>query len=72
MRPDVPPDSLLFVFKGAGIDGAQHAESAYEIPTAGVGHAPGLSATPPRQAADSVERGMAKDAGDHSVPAGHS
>lgn len=23
VRPDVPPDSLLFVFKGAGIDGAQ-------------------------------------------------
>lgn len=55
-----------------GLDSTIHAESAYEIPTAGVGHAPGLSATPPRQAADSVERGMAKEAGDHSVPAGHS
>ncbi|MFW0782930.1 ammonium transporter [Gordonia sp. CPCC 206044] len=37
----------------AGLDSTIHAESAYEIPAAGVGHSPGLTAKAPTQVPDS-------------------
>ncbi|MGV9826830.1 MULTISPECIES: ammonium transporter [unclassified Gordonia (in: high G+C Gram-positive bacteria)] len=41
-----------------GLDSTIHAETAYEIPAAGVGHGPGLGGMHPTRAVDSVERGL--------------
>ncbi|MGW8811717.1 ammonium transporter [Gordonia terrae] len=53
-----------------GLDTALHAETAYEIPSASVGHAGGLATMSPARAAEKVEEAMPASAPTSAPPAG--
>ena len=53
-----------------GLDTAVHAETAYEIPAASVGHAGGLATMSPARAADKVEEAMPPSTPASAPPAG--
>lgn len=51
-----------------GLDTMLHAETAYEIPAASVGHAGGLATMSPARAADRVEASLPTQTGHAATP----